>query len=86
MEAKGAESKKAGKPKPGDHTDEYDYYDVNATAPLHEVYSAKRGTHADHYNRERMRSMMLWPSIEEMVGNDLQPSAEKRQWPAFKRN
>lgn len=59
---------------------------MNATAPLHEVYSAKHGTHADHYNRERVRSMMIWPSIEEMVGNDLEPSDEKRQWPAFKRN
>lgn len=85
-EAVGAKIPKAKKPRPGDHTDEYDYYDVNASAPYPEIYSAKHGSHADHYSRWKARGHRRWPSIEEVVGNDLEPSDEKRQWPAFKRH
>ena len=73
---------KAKKPRPGDHTDTFDYYDVNASAPTRDILKAKKGTHADHYSNQR--GFMVWPTVDEMVGSDLIPSESKKKWPAFK--
>lgn len=76
---------KAKKPRPGDHTDHYDYYDKHESAPRREMMKAKRGTHADHYSRQRGHTT-VWPTVDEMVGNDLIPADDKKKWPAFKKH
>lgn len=73
-EAKPGEVVKAKKPRPGDHTDHFDYYDINASAPWREMMKAKRGSHADHYSRQVRAHNMIWPTVDEVIGNDLEPS------------